>query len=81
MRVADVKEGKAGGGEVIAVATEGATALPGMADEVIYLPPASVQMSAILSLVPMQLLAYYTAIQLDLDPDKPRNLAKTVTVE
>ena len=66
---------------MIAVATEGDAALPAIADEVIYLPPASVQMSAILSLVPMQLLAYYTAVQLELDPDKPRNLAKTVTVE
>ncbi|MCH8103100.1 MAG: isomerizing glutamine--fructose-6-phosphate transaminase, partial [Chloroflexi bacterium] len=79
--VSNVNEVKARGGEVIAVATEGDAALPAIADEVIYLPPASVQMSAILSLVPMQLLAYYTAIQLDLDPDKPRNLAKTVTVE
>ncbi|MCH8223547.1 MAG: glutamine--fructose-6-phosphate transaminase (isomerizing) [Chloroflexi bacterium] len=79
--VSNVNEVKARGGEVIAVATEGDTMLPAVADEVIYLPPASVQMSAILSLVPMQLLAYYTALQLELDPDKPRNLAKTVTVE
>ena len=79
--VSNLNEVKARGGQVIAIVTEGDEVVPGIVDKVIELPAASEAISAILSLVPMQLLAYYTAVALDHDPDKPRNLAKTVTVE
>jgi glucosamine--fructose-6-phosphate aminotransferase (isomerizing) len=79
--VSNVNEVKARGGQVIAIVTEGDEIVPEIVDKVIELPAASEALSAILSLVPMQLLAYYTAVALDQDPDKPRNLAKTVTVE
>jgi len=79
--VSNLNEVKARGGQVIAIVTEGDKIVPELVDEVIELPAASEALSAIFSLVPMQLLAYYTAVALDQDPDKPRNLAKTVTVE
>lgn len=79
--VSNVNEVKARGGEVIALVTEGDEVIPGIADAVIYLPRASEAITPILALVPLQLLAYHTAVQLGHDPDKPRNLAKTVTVE
>ncbi|MBI4220689.1 MAG: glutamine--fructose-6-phosphate transaminase (isomerizing) [Chloroflexi bacterium] len=77
----NVNEVKARGGEVIALATEGDEALSKIADHTVYLPEASELISPVLALVPMQLLAYHAAVGLGLDPDKPRNLAKTVTVE
>ncbi|NQW17988.1 MAG: glutamine--fructose-6-phosphate transaminase (isomerizing) [Chloroflexi bacterium] len=79
--VSNLNEVKARGGQVIAIVTEGDEIVPSIVDEVIELPAASEALSAIFSLVPMQLLAYYTAVALKQDPDKPRNLAKTVTVE
>jgi glucosamine--fructose-6-phosphate aminotransferase (isomerizing) len=79
--VSNVNEVKARGGEVIALATEGDRALLGIADHVLFLPEASELTMPVLALVPMQMLAYHTAVGLGLDPDKPRNLAKTVTVE
>ncbi|MBI4306856.1 MAG: glutamine--fructose-6-phosphate transaminase (isomerizing) [Chloroflexi bacterium] len=77
----NINEVKARGGEVIALATEGDEAMDRVADHVVYLPDASELITPLLALVPMQLLAYHTAVGLGLDPDKPRNLAKTVTVE
>jgi glucosamine--fructose-6-phosphate aminotransferase (isomerizing) len=79
--VSNLNEVKARGGQVIAIVTEGDEIVPEIVDEVIELPAAAEALSAIFSLVPMQLLAYYTAVALEQDPDKPRNLAKTVTVE
>jgi len=77
----NVNEVKARDGIVIAIATEGDTDVAEKADHVIYLPKASTMVTPILAALPMQLLAYYLAVQRGCDVDKPRNLAKTVTVE
>jgi len=77
----NVNEVKARGGEVIALATEGDTVMSTIADEVLYLPEASDVIMPMLALLPLQTLAYRAAVALGHDPDKPRNLAKTVTVE
>jgi glucosamine--fructose-6-phosphate aminotransferase (isomerizing) len=79
--VGNIHEVKARGGEVIALATRGDEIMPGLADEVLWLPVASQWIVPMLTLVPMQQLAYHTSVALGLDPDKPRNLAKSVTVE
>ena len=79
--VGNINEVKARGGEVIALATRGDEVMPGLADEVLWLPEAPEWIVPLLSLVPMQQLAYHTSVALGLDPDKPRNLAKSVTVE
>lgn len=79
--VGNINEVKSRGGEVIALATRGDELMPGLADEVLWLPEAPEWIVPMLSLVPMQQLAYHTSVALGLDPDKPRNLAKSVTVE
>lgn len=79
--VSNVQEIKARRGKVIAVATEGDTIIPGMADDVMYVPDADEVVAPILSVIPMQLLSYYVGISKGIDVDKPRNLAKSVTVE
>ncbi len=79
--VSNVQEIKARKGKVIAVATEGDNIIPGMADDVMYVPDADETMAPILSVVPLQLLSYYIGIAKGCDVDKPRNLAKSVTVE
>ena len=53
----------------------------GMADEVFKIPESNSSFASLLTIIPAQLLAYYCAIQKGFDPDKPRNLAKSVTVE
>jgi glucosamine--fructose-6-phosphate aminotransferase (isomerizing) len=50
-------------------------------DDVIYVPVTHPLLQPVLNVIPLQQLAYHTAVALNLDPDKPRNLAKTVTVE
>ena len=77
----NIKEVKARDGVVIAVATEGDTELASQADEILYIPPCSEALSPFLSVVPLQLLAYYIAVRRGCDVDQPRNLAKSVTVE
>ena len=78
----NIEQVKARKGPVIAVATEGATApLEGVADEVIAVPRTLEFLTPILTVIPLQLLAYHTAVTLGCDVDKPRNLAKSVTVE
>jgi glucosamine--fructose-6-phosphate aminotransferase (isomerizing) len=52
-----------------------------LADDVIYVPETIEMLSPILNIVPLQLFAYHMAVLKNLDPDKPRNLAKSVTVE
>lgn len=79
--VGNINEVKARGGELIALATRGDELMPGLADEVLWLPEAPEWIVPLLSLVPMQQLAYHTSVALGLNPDKPRNLAKSVTVE
>ena len=77
----NIKEAKARDGVVIAVATEGNMELPDHVDEVLYIPPCSEYLTPILSVLPLQLLAYYIAVRRGCDVDQPRNLAKSVTVE
>ncbi|HWY29827.1 MAG TPA: glutamine--fructose-6-phosphate transaminase (isomerizing) [Candidatus Acidoferrum sp.] len=68
-------------GPIIALATEGDKAIKKVADDVIYLPPAMESIYPLLATVPLQLFAYYIAVARGCDVDKPRNLAKSVTVE
>ncbi len=68
-------------GPIIAVATEGDTQIKNVADDVIYLPPTLEPIYPILATIPLQLLAYHIAVLRGCDVDKPRNLAKSVTVQ
>jgi glucosamine--fructose-6-phosphate aminotransferase (isomerizing) len=79
--VSNVQEIKARKGKVIAVATEGDEIIPGMADDVMFVPDADETLAPLLSVIPLQLLSYYIGISKGFDVDKPRNLAKSVTVE
>ncbi len=77
----NMEEIKARGGKIIAVATEGDEAIKKIADDVIYIPKTLELTSPLLSIIPLQLFAYYMAVLRGCDVDKPRNLAKSVTVE
>ncbi len=79
--ISNIEEVKARKGPVIAIGTEGCTQLEKVADDVIYIPKCADYLSPILTVVPLQLLAYHLAVKLGCDVDKPRNLAKSVTVE
>ncbi|MEX6690645.1 glutamine--fructose-6-phosphate transaminase (isomerizing) [Danxiaibacter flavus] len=79
--VSNMQEIKARKGKVIAVITEGDTVTPSIADDVIILPPAHEIIAPMLSVIPLQLLAYHIGVAKGYDVDKPRNLAKSVTVE
>jgi glucosamine--fructose-6-phosphate aminotransferase (isomerizing) len=79
--VSNVQEIKARKGKVIAIITKGDTILPEMANDVIIIPEAHEAIAPILSVIPLQLLSYYTGLAKGFDVDKPRNLAKSVTVE
>lgn len=79
--VSNVKEVKARGAYVIAIAKEGNTEIGEVADKVIYIPHVDDKFTATLNAIPMQLFAYYVAVERGCDVDKPRNLAKSVTVE
>jgi glucosamine--fructose-6-phosphate aminotransferase (isomerizing) len=79
--VSNVQEIKARKGKVVAVATIGDEVIPGMADDVMFVPDADEAIAPLLSVVPLQLLSYYVGLYKGLDVDKPRNLAKSVTVE
>jgi len=68
-------------GPIIALATEGDKAIKKVADDVIYLPKALESIYPLLATIPLQLFAYYIAVARGCDVDKPRNLAKSVTVE
>ncbi len=79
--MSNVSEVRARGGRIIIVATEGDTQAGKIADHVIYIPPVIDELSPLLTVVPLQLLAYHTAVARGCDVDRPRNLAKSVTVE
>ncbi len=79
--VSNIQEVKARKGKTIVIATEGDTVIKNFADDVIYIPQMPEELTPIVSIVPLQLLAYYVALSLDCDVDQPRNLAKSVTVE
>lgn len=76
-----IQEIKARGGPVIALTTEGNKELKNIADDVIYIPKTLEILTPVLAFIPMQLLAYYIAVERGNDVDQPRNLAKSVTVE
>jgi glucosamine--fructose-6-phosphate aminotransferase (isomerizing) len=77
----NIEEVRARGGKVIAVATEGDEDIATQSDHVIYIPDAPEILQPMLTVVPLQLLAYHAAVLRGKDVDKPRNLAKSVTVE
>jgi glucosamine--fructose-6-phosphate aminotransferase (isomerizing) len=79
--VSNIEEVKARKGPVVAIGTEGCTKLEKICDDVIYIPHCPDYLSPILTSIPLQLLSYHTAVHLGCDVDKPRNLAKSVTVE
>ena len=79
--VSNVKEVKARGAYVVAIAKEGNEEIAEVADKVIYLPKVDDKFTSSLSVIPMQILSYYIAVERGCDVDKPRNLAKSVTVE
>ncbi len=72
---------KARKGPIIAIATEGNPSLGAQVDDIIYIPQTIEPLFPLLAVIPLQLLAYYTAVARGCDVDKPRNLAKSVTVE
>ena len=79
--ISNVQEIKARKGPVVAVATEGNKEIAEIADDCIYVPKTLEMLSPILNVVPLQLFAYYFAKEKGLNVDRPRNLAKSVTVE
>jgi glucosamine--fructose-6-phosphate aminotransferase (isomerizing) len=79
--ISQIQQAKARGGTVIAVATDGDELVKGMADHVLWIPEAPWMLSPVITVLPLQLLAYHIAAIRGLDVDQPRNLAKSVTVE
>ncbi len=79
--VSNVEEIKARGARVIGVAKEGRTDIEKVADEVIYIPQCMDEVSPVLAVIPLQMFAYYVAKERGCNIDKPKNLAKSVTVE
>ncbi|MBI2861145.1 MAG: glutamine--fructose-6-phosphate transaminase (isomerizing) [Chloroflexi bacterium] len=79
--VSNIEEIKARRGPVIAITTEGNHELEGLADDVVYIPETIEPLTPILTIIPLQLFAYHFAVLRGCDIDKPRNLAKSVTVE
>jgi glucosamine--fructose-6-phosphate aminotransferase (isomerizing) len=79
--VSQIQQAKARGGIVIAVATDGDDLVEDMADYVLWVPDVPWLLSPVISVLPLQLLAYHIAVMRGLDVDQPRNLAKSVTVE
>jgi glucosamine--fructose-6-phosphate aminotransferase (isomerizing) len=79
--ISQIQQAKARGGMVIAVATEGDDLVASMADHVLWVPECPWLLSPVVTVIPLQLLAYHIAVIRGLDVDQPRNLAKSVTVE
>ena len=79
--MSNLEEVRARRGPVIAVATEGDAAVAARADDVVYVPDVPDYLQPLVAVVPLQLLAYHVARIRGCDVDRPRNLAKSVTVE
>jgi len=79
--ISQIEQAKARGGKVIAVATEGDQLIPNLVDHVLWVPQTPWMLSPVVTVIPLQLLAYHIASLRGLDVDQPRNLAKSVTVE
>ena len=76
-----VEQAKARGGKIILVASDGDTDVLEITNEILWIPKAPWMINPILSVIPLQMLAYHIAAMRGLDVDQPRNLAKSVTVE
>ena len=79
--ISNMEEINARGGKIIAIASEGDKEIKKHAHHVIYIPQTIPMLSPLLSVIPLQLLAYHIAALRDCEIDQPRNLAKSVTVE
>jgi len=79
--IANIQEIKARKGPIIAIATEGNEEIKKLVDDVVFIPKTLEMLTPMLSVIPLHLFAYYVARELKRDIDKPRNLAKSVTVE
>ncbi len=79
--ISNIQEVRSRGGHVIAVATEGDNEIQRHAEDVFYIPEVPEPLSPMLTVIPLQLMAYHAAVLRGHDVDKPRNLAKSVTVE
>lgn len=79
--LSNIQEIKARKGIVISLATAGDQLVPHHSNHVVYLPPTDELFSPLLTVIPLQLLAYYIATKRGCDVDQPKNLAKSVTVE
>ena len=79
--ISGMQEIKARGGKIIAIATVGDKEIGKIADDVIYIPKTLEMLTPFVSVIPLQLFAYYFGVSKGYDVDKPRNLAKSVTVE
>jgi glucosamine--fructose-6-phosphate aminotransferase (isomerizing) len=79
--ISQIQQAKARGGVVIAVATEGDELVQSMADHILWVPETPWMLSPVVTVIPLQILAYHIAAIRGLDVDQPRNLAKSVTVE
>lgn len=77
----NLMEIKARGGKIIALTTKGKKEMENLADDVIYIPKSLEVLTPLLAVAPLQLFAYHVSVEKGLDVDKPRNLAKSVTVE
>ncbi|MEM9064430.1 MAG: glutamine--fructose-6-phosphate transaminase (isomerizing) [Planctomycetota bacterium] len=79
--LSNIEEVRSRGGHVIAVATEGDHQISALSEDVIYIPEVADPLSPMVAVVPLQIMAYHAAVLRGHDVDKPRNLAKSVTVE
>lgn len=79
--ISQIEQAKARGGSVIVVATDDDQRIPSLADHVLWVPDTPWLLSPVISVIPLQILAYHIATLRGLDVDQPRNLAKSVTVE
>jgi glucosamine--fructose-6-phosphate aminotransferase (isomerizing) len=79
--ISNIEEVRARGGKIIAVATEGDRQIQRYSDHVIHVPHTMECLQPLLTVVPLQLMAYHAAVARGCNVDKPRNLAKSVTVE
>ena len=79
--LSNIEEVRSRGGHVIAIANEGDDRIGSIAEDVIYVPETAEPLSPMLTVIPLQMMAYHAAVLRGHDVDKPRNLAKSVTVE
>ena len=79
--ISNIEEVRARKAPVLAIATEGDRQIDALADDVLFVPKVHPILQPIVSTIPLQLLAYYVGVEKGLNVDRPRNLAKSVTVE